>query len=185
MHIPLMEDRCSPRSAPPRCGAAVWSIRSIGTYPPEWGKAIPGRLARLRATVLALFLLLLAGCSRPPPEQALRDTIAGMQAAAEQRDADALADHVAEDFVGPGGMDRDGFRRYAALAWLRSRTVGVTLGPLDVEVTGEHAQVRFTAATRGGEGLIPDSANLYRVETAWRLEDGEWRLISAEWEPGV
>lgn len=132
--------------------------------------------------LLALCALVLAGCSRPPPEQALRDTIAAMQAATEARDADALAEHLAEDFVGPGGMDRDGFRRYAALAWLRSRTVGVTLGPLDVEVTGEHARVGFTAATRGGQGILPDSAGLYRVDTAWRLDDGEWRLISAEWD---
>jgi len=131
----------------------------------------------------ALLVLLSAGCSRTPPEEALRSTIAAMEAAAEARDADALAEHVAEDFVGPGGMDRDRFRRTAALLWLRSREIGVALGPLDVEVTGEHARVRFTAATRGGAGVLPDEANVYAVDTAWRVEDGDWVLISAAWEP--
>ena len=134
--------------------------------------------------MLALALsALLAACSRPPPEEALRTTIAAMEAAAEARDADALEAFLAEDFVGPGGMDRDRFRRTAALLWLRSRTIGVTLGPLDVQVAGEHARVEFTAATRGGEGLLPDNANVYSVHTAWRLEDGDWVLISADWEP--
>lgn len=157
------------------------SFHPIGAYAPKAGKA-----AR---AVLALLALLLsggiAGCSRTPPEDALRATIATMEAAAEARDADALDDALAEDFVGPGGMDRDGFRRTAALLWLRSREIGVTIGPLDVEVAvdGEHARVGFTAATRGSEGLLPSSANVYAVDTAWRLEDGEWRLISAEWEP--
>ena len=131
----------------------------------------------------ALLALLSAGCSRTPPEEALRATIAAMEAAAEARDAEALEAHLAEDFVGPGGMDRDRFRRTAALLWLRSREIGVTLGPLDIEVTGEHARVRFTAATRGGAGVLPDEANVYAVDTAWRIEDGDWVLISAEWEP--
>ena len=131
----------------------------------------------------ALLALASAGCSRTPPEEALRETIAAMEAAAEARDADALEEHLAADFVGPGGMDRDRVRRTAALLWLRSREIGVTLGPLDVEVTGEHARVRFTAATRGGAGVLPDEANVYAVDTAWRIEGGEWRLISADWEP--
>jgi hypothetical protein len=178
-----MDDRRDSRS-PPRRGAFEGSVRSIGAYAPGSGKAPAGGAGWHVFAVFAV-LALLAGCARTPPEEALRATIDTMRAAAEARDADALAAHVAEDFAGPGGMDRDRFRRTAALLWLRSRTVGVTLGPLDVDVRGEHATVRFTAMTRGGEGLLPDEAQVYEVDTAWRLEGGDWRLISARWEPGV
>jgi hypothetical protein len=34
----------------------------------------------------------------------------------------------------------------------------------------------------GTGGILPEQAQLYEVETAWRLEDGEWRLLSAEWD---
>ncbi|WP_460457615.1 nuclear transport factor 2 family protein [Arenimonas alkanexedens] len=129
-----------------------------------------------------LLLVGVAGCSREPPEEALRATIAEMQAAAEARDSSALVDSVAEDFAGPGNMDRDQFRRYLALIWLRNREVAVRLGPLDVELLGERARVNFTAATTGGEGFLPDRADVYQVRTGWRLDDGEWMLISAEWE---
>ncbi|WP_158637184.1 nuclear transport factor 2 family protein [Arenimonas daejeonensis] len=123
------------------------------------------------------------GCSREPTEQALRDTIAGMQAAAEARDSDTLVESFSEDFIGPEGMDQDQFRRYLAVIWLRNREVGVNLGPLEVELIGERATVEFTAAATGGEGWMPDRAQVYRVSTGWRIEDGEWRLISARWEP--
>lgn len=130
-----------------------------------------------------MLLCLASGCSREPPEQALRSTIAGMQAAAEARDSDALVESFSDDFAGPEGMDRDQFRRYLAVLWLRNREVGVSLGPLEVELMGDRATVEFTAAATGGEGFLPDRAQVYRVNTGWRLEDGEWRLISAHWEP--
>ena len=128
-----------------------------------------------------LACLVLLACTRETPEQAVRGRMGALQAAIEARDAGDVRALLADDFVGPGGMDRDGLRRTAALVWLRDREVGVAVGPLDIEVTGGHARVRFTAATRGGAGLLPDGGGVYEVDTAWRLEDGEWRLISADW----
>jgi hypothetical protein len=106
-----------------------------------------------------------------------------MQEAAEARDAAALVASVSPEFAGPDGMDRDQFRRYLAVIWLRNREVGVRLGPLDVDLIGDRARVEFTAATTGGEGWMPDRAQVHQVSTGWRLEGGEWKLISATWEP--
>lgn len=157
------------------------SIHSIGPYPLVQGKARPPGFRMAFTALLATVLVLAAGCARTPPEQALREAVAAMAEAAEARDSDALASHLADDFAGPEGMDRERLRRYLAVIWLRNREVGVTLGPLDVELMGDRARVDFTAATRGGEGFLPDSARVYQVETGWRLEGGEWKLISADW----
>ena len=116
----------------------------------------------LASLALATALLALAGCRKPAPEQALRDTISRMRAAVEARDADALVEPLADDFIGPEGMDRTGARRMAQLLFLRNGKVGATLGPLDVQVQGQGATVRFTAAITGGSGgLLPDSAQVY------------------------
>ena len=184
MHLPPIAENCRPQSGSRSC-AADWSIRSIGAYPPGPGKAPALRKRSVFTLLLAALLALPAACSREPPEQALRATIATMQAAAEARDSDALAESISEDFVGPEGMDRDMFRRYLAVLWLRNREVGVSLGPLEVELIGERANVEFTAAATGGEGWMPDRAQVYRVTTGWRIEGGEWRLISARWEPAL
>ncbi len=128
-------------------------------------------------------MLVLAGCRKEPPEQALRNTIAAMEAAAEKHDNDALFDSIAEDFTGSEGMDRQAFRRYVTFTGMRSTSVGVQLGPLDVKLYDNRATVAFTAALSGGEGLLPDRVQVYDVDTGWRLDDGEWKLISAKWKP--
>lgn len=157
-----------------------------------WG--YPAIMLRLRfgidpGFVFVCVTCLLIGCGgRDTPEQALREAMAGVQAAIEARDAATLDDWLAEDFIGPGGMDRDRARRTALALFMRYRDVGVAIGPLDIQLQGKHAQpgharVRFEAVATGGSGrLLPESGQVYAVETGWRLEDGDWRMTSARWE---
>ena len=133
--------------------------------------------------MLACLFALLAGCHHEAPEQALRNTIDAMAAAAEAHDTDALFEPIAEDFSGSEGMDRSQFRRYVSVMGLRQKSVGVSLGPLDVKMFDDRATVAFTAALTGGPGWLPDQAQVYEVETGWRLESGDWKLISAKWKP--
>lgn len=131
-----------------------------------------------------LVAILLVGCSRPDPEQALRDAVGQLHDAIGQRDASALDDWLADDFIGPDGMDRDGARRLALVSFMRYRDVGVTLGPLEIDLQPDHATVKFTAMLTGGSGrLLPQSARVHDVRTGWRLEDGDWRMTSATWTP--
>lgn len=156
---------------------------AIGAQAPKAGKPRSGALNRLFASVAVAVLLALAGCRHAPPEQALRDTIAAMQAAAEAHDTDSLFAPIAEDFAGSEGMDRQQFRRYVTFAGMRQQKIGVRLGQLDVKLYGERASVSFTAALTGGVGWLPEEAQVYAVDTGWRLESGQWKLISARWKP--
>lgn len=131
----------------------------------------------------SLLAVLLAACARTPPEERLRATISGLEQAVEQRDAAALAEVLADDFIGTDGLDRNGARRMAQGMFLRYKDIGASLGPLEVDVRGEHATVKFTAAIRGGVGMLPESGQVHDVETGWRLQDGEWRLVNAKWKP--
>ena len=136
-------------------------------------------------TAGAAMLGMLAACSGGSPEQALRTELDGIEHALQKRDAGALKDRLAEDFVGNDGLDRDGAARMAQGAFLRYRDVSVALGPREVRLHGaDRATVRFTAALTGrtGDGLLPESGHVYNVESGWRLEDGDWRLVSVRWE---
>lgn len=133
-----------------------------------------------------LLALVVAACARPDPEVALRESVAGLQSAIEQREPAAMQQYLADDFIGNDGLDRDGARRMAAALVLRHRDVAVDAGPLRLELAGEHAVVRFTAMLRGGSGrVLPDAARIYDVETGWRMEDGRWRMTSARWAPAL
>ncbi|MFN3843749.1 MAG: nuclear transport factor 2 family protein [Rehaibacterium terrae] len=133
--------------------------------------------------MLLLCALLPAACAKSEPEAVLRETVAAMQQAVESRDIVALMRPVAEDFVGSGGLDRDGLQRLARLQFLRHASIGVHLGPLDVELFGDRARVRFTVVLTGGAGgLLPETGQLYDVDTGWRLDGDRWRLVSAVWQ---
>jgi hypothetical protein len=142
------------------------------------------RLRKLAIGSAFAFVLALCGCAREVPEARLRATISGLEQAIEGRDAGGVRDVLAADFIGPGGLDRDAATRMAQGMFLRYRALGVHAGPLDLRMQPEHATARFQAALTGGEGSgLPEAARLYDVETGWRLEDGEWRLVSITWEP--
>ena len=137
----------------------------------------------MRAAVLLVLVIALAACAVEPAEQRLQAAVSGLQAAIEAREVGNAMDFIADDFVGTGTLDREGVRNLLRLQVLRHAQLGVTLGPMQSELLGDRATVRFTAVATGGSGaFIPESARVWAVETGWRDDDGEWRLISAQWE---
>ena len=156
-------------------------VNPIGAYRRCAGKRTTGWLVLL----LVSLCLGLAGCSKPAPEQALRDTISQLQQAAVKKDVSAFFEHFADDFSGSDGLDRDSFRRYVQLIWLQHKDIGVTMGPLDVKLMEDRATVNFTVALSGGQGFIPAQGQIYQVQTGWRLAGDEWVLISAPWKPAL
>lgn len=133
--------------------------------------------------LLAMSLFSLAACRHPPAEQQVRQAIAKAADAARDRNADDFADVLDRDFVAPDSeLDRARLAGLLRLARLRGEKVTVLMGPVDVEPRGSRYVARFTVTLGGGGRLIPEHLGVYRVETAWRLEDGDWRCYSARWK---
>lgn len=148
------------------------------------GSAILRPRHRRAWIIVWMILLLLAACGKTLPEQDLRNAMAGLQAAVEARDASKMQSFLADDFIGPDGLDRDGARRLATLHLMRHDSIGTTIGPLDVQLQGDHARIDFTVALIGGSGrLMPESGQVYAVRSGWRIEDGDWKMTSVSWEP--
>ena len=129
-----------------------------------------------------LIVLLLAACSRPAPEQRLRQTVAGMQEAVEQgRPKDFMAG-VATDFIGNDGLDRDGLQQLLRAQLLLNAKVGIRSGPLAVTLRQDTATVEFSVLLTGGDGrLLPERGQLQQVHSSWRERDGRWQLYRASW----
>ncbi len=132
----------------------------------------------------ALFALVaaLAGCSASPPEQRLRERIGEMHRALEAREPAAFMRGVAEDFGGRDGLDRNGVHNLLRMQTLRNQSIGATFGPLDIDIVGDRATVKFTVLTTGGSGFIPERAQPWQVSSGWRDGSEGWQLIQAEWE---
>lgn len=142
-------------------------------------------LPRLWQVLLASALVALAACSRETPEQAVRKQIDAMHTAIAARDARAIHDFLADDFIGNESMDRHAAKRLATAIFLRHRDVDAKVGPVRVELRADSdAIARFSVLVTGGSGgLLPDSGQVYQVETGWRRVEGEWKLLNARWTP--
>ena len=111
--------------------------------------------------------LALAACGRDTPEQAVRKQVDAIQAAIDARDAGAVHDLLAAEFVGNDGMDRRAVRQLAAAVFLRHRDVNAKVGPVDVELRGESdAIARFSSMSTVSMrliSLVPSKIRLMRL----------------------
>lgn len=137
-----------------------------------------------RATLsLMLALTLLTACHRTPDEAQVRAAIASVAEAAEQSAAGDVVAPLSEDFDGNGGeLDRRALGNLVRVFALRGEHIGVTVGPVAVERRGERLLATMTVTLTGGGRLLPDQAGVYRVQSAWRQEDGRWLCYTATWE---
>ncbi len=131
--------------------------------------------------------LLLAGCgAEDDPRGRLKQTIAAMEEAAESGDRREFLDYVADDFGGQGGrLDRAALGDLMRVQLLRHSRITATITGQEIELfEGRRASVRMQVLLTGGSrAWLPETGQIYRVETGWLESDDGWRLISARWEP--
>ena len=140
-------------------------------------------VCRKTSAYLLLFTLqlLVAGCSKTPPEQAILDALENLETAIEAGDTGAVMDTLtdpAEIQRGSHSLQRDEVRRLLMGTFLRypKRQLAITQVNIELDpVTQRHARVTFTAFAWGGQSVMPDNADSYRVVSDWR-EDGEWKI---------
>ena len=126
--------------------------------------------------------VLFAACHRAPAEEAVRRAVAEAAQAAEAVDAGAFRDRLGEDFTGNRGeVDRRQLVDLLRLAKLRGETIHVLMGPVTVEPRGDRFVATFTVTLTSGGRLLPSDIGVYRVESAWRSESGDWVCYAATW----
>lgn len=140
---------------------------------------IPLWFSRHIALGLLVCVFLLGGCRTESPEQRLRAQLREMQTAIEKRHPADFMNGVTEDFIGNSGMNRAGLQQLVRMQLLANTSVGVTLGPAEVQLHDDtRATVRFTVLLTGGNsGLLPERAQSYALTSGWRIEGGQWKEI--------
>ncbi|MBA3981145.1 MAG: hypothetical protein C0462_11145 [Alcanivorax sp.] len=137
---------------------------------------------------LLALLMLLGGCSKAPPEEAIEAAIRDMADGVSNRRGAAvsarLADHFSlSQYEGRSQMDRDDTRRMMAGLLLRYPDIRVVISNVSVTPDGmreDRAEARFNALVTGGSGgLLPERGQLFRVVSDWELIDGDWMLVRA------
>src|SRR5690554_3662138 len=138
--------------------------------------------------MLALCLGLFACSKEPSIEQQIIAVLETMEEDAEAGQFMDFMKHVAKDFQGQqGALERQDFLRFLLLQINEHRRVQATFFPINVAstptLTGEpEATATFRLLLTGGEGLLPESGQIFNVRTGWLKDGGRWLLVAADWE---
>jgi len=138
------------------------------------------------ATGFVIALLLLTACGNEfTVEQQVIATLRNMEYAAEEGQHLEFMTYVADSFgAQQGSMDRREFHRFMIFQINQNRRLQAQFFPIFVTETGEGtASAYFRILVTGGAGLLPESGQLFEVETSWLRDGGDWDLTEADWEP--
>jgi hypothetical protein len=128
---------------------------------------------------------LLAACDKElTVEQQIIATIRNMEYAAEEGFHLEFMGFIADTFEGQQGtMDRLEFHRFMIFQINQHRRLQAQLFPIYVEeISEDTAAANFKVLVTGGAGLLPDSGQLFEVDTVWLRDGGDWELNGADWE---
>lgn len=126
---------------------------------------------------------------REPPtdEEQIRALFLGAARAAEEKRIGGVLEVVSERFSGRD-LDKQGVKRFVAGMILRGDWVAVAVAGVSVSVDGALARANVDVVTaRSGKGkavadLLPQEAAAHRLACRLEREDGDWRVVAAEWE---
>lgn len=148
-------------------------------FPARW------RIAMNRMLASFLVLVLMACSSEFSLEQQITAKLRNMETHIEAGERRDFMAYVAKDFHGQGGeFNHDQLNGLLLYQLRRHKRVHVQMLPVRVLPAGvDEAEASFQVLLTGGEGWLPDSGQLYQVESLWRQRGGDWMLQSAHWKP--
>jgi hypothetical protein len=121
----------------------------------------------------------------------VRAVVAALEDGAEARDADALRERVSERYRDARGQDRRAASALVAFHFLQNRSVHLLVRVREVAIAPDgEARVDALVAMAGvpipaPEALAGLRADLHRFDLRLREEDGEWRVVWADWQPAT
>ncbi len=143
-------------------------------------------LGGIAAVVIIALALWSSGGDEEGPEAQIRAALDRAVAAVEARDQGVIMEIVSENFRS-GELDR---RRVSQLLFLQLRQTEwrrVFLSDTAIELRGDTlARVTTAAVLAGGdaetiEQVAPTRASVYRFDFDFVLEDGDWRITTAQY----
>ena len=142
---------------------------------------------KVRAAAAVLVLLVLGACGTVDPTDAIRARLADAERAAEARDTGFFRDLLAEGYRDDRGNDRAAAIQLVRGFFLANQKVEIVSHVEQVTLEGSDAARVVVQAGLGGQrsgasllgGLHGD---LYRFRLELVNEDGDWRIIGAQWQ---
>ena len=144
-------------------------------------------MVTIKTVIATLLTCLLIGCAdEKSAEELFKQTLTEMEESAQQRDIDALMDHVSPDYQDSDGRTREDIRKIAQIHFLRNRKLHIYKHVTQLDMVDEtFAEVVVLVAIAGQPIKSVDTlanlrAELMQFKFTFQYDD-RWLMQSAEW----
>jgi len=133
----------------------------------------------------ALLCVGLSACGGPAegPEEAIRSWVSQGQELAEAKDRRGLVDMISPTYTDGRGNSRDDIENIFRIYFLRQNKVALITRIEELNVYADSAAELVLSVGMAGtnDGAFGFSADAFRFEMEFELDDDEWLLTSARW----
>lgn len=130
-------------------------------------------------------MLFVQGCDSTPDQTLVEQHIRSIAEAIEEKKASTVLDFIDDDFLSAEGKDKKWAKQMLAFHSLRNQKISTSITQINVTTDEQFDDVmhsEFTALLTGGQGLLPERGQVYRVKIWWRKKGGDWLITRAEWD---
>ena len=138
---------------------------------------------RTAILIFSCSILVACGGEAVDPEDELRQWVATMEVAAEEKDRSGMMDGISENYADGRGNTRKDIGDRLLVVFLRQQPVAIvsTIDEITV-IGGSAAKLDLTVVMAGtNSGVFGLSADAYRFALELEKESDDWMLIGARW----
>jgi len=130
-------------------------------------------------------VLFLTSCSREDPKLALKQSLAELVTAVEQKKHHAINQKMTRNFIGNNRLNSQTMTALIFRYVIRYRFIKVytLVNSIEIEPEAEEnlARMTFHAALTSSEKMLPERMRVYKVNAHWVLKNNEWKILKADW----
>ena len=139
----------------------------------------------LRSCALCMLSLSLLACHSQSPIDALDAAAQRLEKNLSNKRSSAVTEQLHQDFSAQQGMDKKAAQQYMLLLFMRFKNVNILVINRTCQLDNSYrdrGHCSAQVAISGAQGLIPERADYYKVNSQWQLDDKDWQLIQLQWD---
>ena len=139
----------------------------------------------LRSCALCMLSLSLLACHSQSPIDALDAAAQSLEENLSSKRNSAVTEQLHQDFSAQQGMDKKAAQQYMLLLFMRFKNVNILVINRTCQLDNSYrdrGHCSAQVAISGAQGLIPERADYYKVNSQWQLDDKDWQLIQLQWD---
>ena len=138
----------------------------------------------LRSCALCMLSLSLLACHSQSPIDALDAAAQSLEENLSSKRNSAVTEQLHQDFSAQQGMDKKAAQQYMLLLFMRFKNVNILVINRTCQLDNSYrdrGHCSAKVAISGAQGLIPERADYYKVNSQWQLNGDDWQLFKLDW----